>query len=298
LILGAEPERIEAIGPPMQLVPLKDYPQPAYPTKETLAQDPERLRELPRRWREGGGILAKMAGLVALTTLVAVVILPMGTYGCVAISPPLFLTEDEARAVIEEEARKAGVEFPEHGHILRGLDLPVTDPFAFLPTWIHQGTKIPGGPRKPHPKYETELDGWNPKLHIGYKFVYRQEFTDWEEKYRDADSRVTLFDAAARIQRTQPKYAKGADAVAVFYDPMGGKPRNLNHPNASPHGIELKKGNGATASENQAATNSTPNPYEGYWERRNAEAEKRGNEELRRQVSDFIEWLKDEGVIQ
>ncbi|XHR27971.1 MAG: hypothetical protein ACFUZC_18830 [Chthoniobacteraceae bacterium] len=277
----------------MKLTPLKDYPEPAYPTKEVFVQDPELLRKLPRRWREGGGVLTRMAGFVGVTAMAVLLLSQARTVGAIA-TPPLFLTEDEARAVIEEEARKAGVEFPEHGRTLRGLDLPVTDPFAFLPSWIHKSTKIPGMTRKPHKKDETELDGWNPKLHIGYKFVYRREFTDWEENDRNRDSNVTVYDAAACVKRTKAEYAKGTDAVAVFYDPMGGRPRKLSHPNAA----ESKKEIVANASENQPLTNPTPNPYRDYWEKRNADAAKRGNEELRGQVRDFIEWLKDEGVIQ
>ena len=284
----------------MKLAPLKDYREPAYPTKEVLVQDPELLRALPRRWREGGGVLAKMAGLVAVTTLAAAVILPMGTYGCVAVSPPLFLTEDEARAVIEQEAKKAGVEFTEHGRILRGVDLPVTDPFAFLPSWIHEGAKTPGVTRKPHKRGETELDGWNPKLRVGYKFVFRSEFSAWMDAYGKGkrDSNVSIYDAPIRMERTKPERSKGTQTMAVFYDPRGGRPRNLKHPTASPHATESKTENAANASGNQAATNATPNPYEGYWEKRNAYAAKRGNEELRGQVRDFIEWLKEEGVIQ
>ena len=108
----------------MKLSPLKNYRQPDYPTQEILAQHPELLRALPRRWQNSPVVLGTLAGLLALmeqstakaadksTLHVAPIFEPgkgQGAFGCLAVSPPVFLTDAEPREAIEEEAKKAGV---------------------------------------------------------------------------------------------------------------------------------------------------------------------------------------------
>jgi len=50
----------------MKLQPCKSYRAPAYPTQETLQQEPEWLRTVPRRWRGKHAVLTALAGALAL----------------------------------------------------------------------------------------------------------------------------------------------------------------------------------------------------------------------------------------
>lgn len=50
----------------MKLQPLKTYHAPKYPTQESLRQEPEQLRAVPRRWRGNRAVLSALAGALAL----------------------------------------------------------------------------------------------------------------------------------------------------------------------------------------------------------------------------------------
>jgi hypothetical protein len=200
----------------MKLSPLRKYRGPDYPTQEILAQHPELLRVLPRRWQNNAVVLGTLAGLLALmeqSTAQAgdkssLHVAPVfehgkgqGALGCIVVSPPVFLTEAEARDVIEEEAKKAGVGFAERGHKLERV------PFAFLEKYIvledpkpesattttsdgrqvrtfkwssnpedRYRKKSPKQTREASRDVEVELTGWNSQKQIGYRFVTREDY--------------------------------------------------------------------------------------------------------------------------
>lgn len=116
----------------MELKPLGRYGEPRYPTHHILEEHPELLRLIPRRWQGNRLALAALgmaAGIVlgsqrasaqevAATNEPASMVAPLfvhgqgrGALGCVAVSPPVFLSEAEGRAVIEEELRTVGLSF-------------------------------------------------------------------------------------------------------------------------------------------------------------------------------------------
>jgi len=290
----------------MKLSPLKNYRQPDYPTQEILAQHPELLRALPRRWQNSPVVLGTLAGLLALmeqstakaadkSTLHVAPIFEhgkgQGAFGCVAVSPPVFLTEAEAREVIEEEAKKAGVEFSERGHKLNGVALPVTDEFAFLDRMDPKGAKKKTG--KTSQLGDLELNGWDAKLHAGYKFVALADFKAWEGKDGRGCtvSEYDMLDAAKRLQAGLGA-AKETGTVAVFYEPAGTAPQNLKFPYP-----ESKNGKALTKEETEAREKAAREEMEKFWKAREAAAKKAGEEDLRMQVRDYIAWLKAQGII-
>jgi len=141
----------------MKIQPLKSYTPPAYPTFEESKQDARLLERLPRRWRKknpiapllGTGILIQIAGSgcadknvqdkdvkitfieprehdqnpanAAVRAIPATRVAPIledalandgrGGFGCVAISAPVFLSENEAMDLIEAELEKTGLKF-------------------------------------------------------------------------------------------------------------------------------------------------------------------------------------------
>ncbi|XHR27970.1 MAG: hypothetical protein ACFUZC_18825 [Chthoniobacteraceae bacterium] len=125
-----------------------------------------------------------------------------GAFGCVVVTPPVFLTEAEAREVIEEEAKKAGVDFTERGHKLSKVPVPFLEKFIVWEdpkpnptitgtapdgrrTWTVKGTsnleeryrkKSPEQTQEVSRDVELDLTGWNPKKQIGYRFVTREDF--------------------------------------------------------------------------------------------------------------------------
>lgn len=208
----------------MKLAPLKDYRGPGYPTQEILDQHPELLRVLPRRWHNNPLVLGALAGLLGLMeqslaradeNKPALRVAPIfehgkgqGAFGCVVANPPVFLTEAEAREVIEEEAKKAGVEFPERGHKLGSVPVPFLERYVVWedpkPSPITTSTDSNGGrvwhkfwtsrledryqKKTPEQSREVfrdvvvELTGWSSLKQVGYRFVNRE---DLEGRVRD-----------------------------------------------------------------------------------------------------------------
>ncbi|MEI8311789.1 MAG: hypothetical protein WCH98_13640 [Verrucomicrobiota bacterium] len=292
----------------MKLSPLKNYRGANYPTRAILNRHPELLRVLPRRWRNSPVVLGTLAGLLAMMEQPtaragdksALHVAPIfehgsgqGAFGCVAVSPPVFLTEAEAREVIEEESRKAGVEFSGRGHILNGVALPVTDEFAFLDRMDQKSGKKKAG--KKSQTGDLELDGWNDRLQAGYEFVALSDFEAWESKDSGRMCTVSeydMLDAAKRLQAGLGA-AKQTGAVAVFYEPAGSAPKDLKYPAST----EPKNGKPLTREETEARENAARQAGEEYWKNYQKAAKKAGEEDLRMQVRDYIAWLKAQGVI-
>ena len=100
--------------------PLHHYRPPAYPTRDIVTAHPELLRLLPRRWRGNtlvAGALASaclivsarwspaLAGKKSHAAAVPIFVHSSGrvSYGCMAIAAPTFLSEDEARHVVNND---------------------------------------------------------------------------------------------------------------------------------------------------------------------------------------------------
>jgi hypothetical protein len=294
----------------MKLAPVKNYSQPKFPTREILNRHPELLRVLPRRWRTSPVVLGTLAGLLSLLEQstakasdgpdfhVAPIFehgVGSGAFGGIGMSPVIFLTEAEARNVIEEEARNAGVELTGSGHTLSGVELPITDRFAFLDKMDENRGKKPSKPKKTSQTGELELSGWSEKLHVGYKFVSRKDFDSWQTKDSTRACTVSQFDikdAANRLQKGLVKVTEPA-TVAVFYDPCARPAKRVPIPKLPAD----KSKQPSSAAEKQAAKEANQKSGADYWKNYEMAAKKVGEEELRSQVRDFIAWLKAQGII-
>ena len=218
----------------MKVSPLTRYADPRYPARNVLDDHPELLRVLPNRWRRSavvGTALAAACGLVATGWQAAqaagepVVNTPpifehgrgQGSFGCVAVAPPVFLSEDEARHVIIEEARTAGIEFiPDRLRL--ELDLPIT-------SLNHIGIEDEKGPVAQ--RGTLLLDGTDGKKRISYEYVSVGDFYAWrepKERVMSTVSTVNLIDPAKTIRDSLAKTG-GAETVGIFYDPAVGKGR-------------------------------------------------------------------------
>lgn len=275
----------------MKLSPVRSFREPRYPTAAILSLHPELLRVIPRRWHGRTVVLGALAGVLALMEQstakagdnAALEVAPVflhgngtGAYGCVAVSPPVYFSEDEAREIIQEEAKKLGVEFHPGGPVLKGVDLPVTDEFSFTrKNKEEQKTK----------KGDFSFDGWNDPLKVGYQFVSREDFRKWESKDKTVWASVSAYDIQGTAKRLQNglKGLKKSDRdgyVAVFYDPMTStSDSRIIRPNKSD---KVAK----TVAEELA-----------QWKESEKAAKKVAAEDLRSQVKDFVAWLKAQGVI-
>lgn len=266
----------------MRVQPIRRYTSPRYPTASVLDAHPELLRLLPGRWRSNSLVLAGLAatgGLVltgcrpswAETFTGELKVAPIfthgdgrGAFGCVAVNPPVFLSEEEARSVIVEEAKAAGITFEADVLALPEVRVPET---------TENGSVLPGEGEEARTRVrELRLDGTDREHRISFEYVSREDFEAWKADDGGPMSTVSSFDliGTAKVLREGLTTADAPEdgIAAVLYDPME---RYLQ--------------------DNEGLAGRVD------WEQAEKDAKERASVELRKQVKDFIEWLKAEGVI-
>lgn len=264
-----------------EIKPVRRYTVPHYPTREQAALDPTLLEKLPRRFAAKPAVCAALAAVLSLglagcaaspdaendASLGSIPIFShgegMGSYGCVSVAPPVFLSEEEAISVIREEAALYGLEFTE-GKTLEKAQIPRhnTAPME----------KEYGNPLKTQ-KGELLLDGYSESLGVGFEFVSLDDLREWPDPKQEMFSSVESYffkDAAEAL-------ASNNESVAVFYDPACADFSEFNY--------EWPEEDDGGAS------------YAAYAAEYEARQKEKSVEALRAQVKDFLEWLKGQGVI-
>jgi hypothetical protein len=219
----------------MKISPLRNYPLPRYPTQMDILRDPALLRALPVRWSARPAVciallLSLSSGLFGCslatqdspseTTTEGTTLGPTprptlnqtipvfihgdgrGAYGCVSVTRPVFMSEDEAAYIIRDEAEKRGVHFTAKRSV-DSIEFPATNlaPHSLESTRMEktwQGI--------------IELDGYDPTLNIGYEFVSTDDIIAWADSRGCSVEEYDMKDTAERL-------AKVVLNTAVFYDP-------------------------------------------------------------------------------
>jgi len=295
----------------MQIKPVKQPKQPAYPTFEYYMERPELLyRNMPESWLKNRCVATSLAAFVLLgcsdsksvanplfsvchsapdaaspatdkgaCPLVkahndekqdSIKIAPIfvhgegsGAIGCEVMSPPVFISEDEARKIIFDALRKEGITFdtlncPE----IKFKARPIAND---CPYNIKKDVKL-------------KMDGYNKELNLAIQFVSKKDFdklepncdsTYYDKKGREIKaiyiSSVQEYDTkkAAEIVR-EALVTDGKTNAVVFYDPI----TYINY------------------------------DYEDKsWEESKKEAKNKAKKLLLKQVEDFIKWLRQENLI-
>jgi len=280
--------------------PVKKYTSPKYPTQAESIRSPELLKKLPSRWQKNAAVIAAV-GLLGTITLTSCGIFssdingtnsdadllnvaPLfihgggtGSIGCVMIAPPVFLSEQEAVAIIKSEAETAGLEFT-----------------AKPPDYTSQNNKT-----HEESTWENEyvlgdgnigLDLYDNEKNVAVTYISMNEA---EEKYlpnKDGltmGSSVTSYRAKELAGLTIEDFAKqqGNITIGVLYEP----------------GIDWENDEYQKIIDEYYKVFDESGTSEKSWEE--ADTEYRNNikalseEELREQVRDFIEWLQGQGII-
>lgn len=270
----------------MQIAPVGKYAAPRIPTHEILEQHPELLRIVPRRWRNNAVVLTALAGACLLlqsgradavaakskapVTKVAPIFVHgggVGGYGCVAVAAPLYLTEAEARSIIADEAKRAGINFTSPGRKLPTVDVPLVKAFEQVVARDDKGNPKAVPANTPTQKSALEFDGTDSKRGISFEFVSKDDFGEWAKDAQPVSTWLSedLMGSAAVLRKGLEKANPGG-RIAVFYDPVA-------------WGRELVV------------------PAENAGQSSNLDSMKQAREDLRAQVKDFIKWLKAQGVI-
>lgn len=170
----------------MELRPVRKYQVPAFPSKHELNATPDLLRSMPQRWQRNAAIgsllaLGIAAGVPALRAVaqepeplpIAARVAPLfpipKTQEFVAIAggigyQPKFLSEEEARKIINEELALSGLEFK------------TTDTAIFnVPMTAIEGDKTI------LKNVQQAFDGVERKKHFNYEFVSQADIAEWQK---------------------------------------------------------------------------------------------------------------------
>ncbi|MBI5529203.1 MAG: hypothetical protein HY897_23000 [Deltaproteobacteria bacterium] len=121
-----------------------------------------------------------------------------GSTGCVAIAPPVFMSEDAARDIVIGEMKAAGIDFDR-------TDVDAVD---------EKMSDSAEGPLK-----DFLLDGYSTKLRLGFEFVSMEDFARFGGVHsRSTVQRYDLKTCAENARSVLGDHFKVN--VAIFYDPM------------------------------------------------------------------------------
>lgn len=278
----------------MRVKAVKKYAKPGYPTVDYLLEHPELLRHIPKRWRRNRivlGILsmvipiimARQAAIVEAKDLKTndIRVAPIfihgdgrGSFGCVVVNPPVFLSEDEARQIVQDEAKKAGITFIADNSTIKDADIPVTSFSAF-----DNDEQVEKDKKSSKEKKDLVLDGYDEKLNIGYEFISEKDYDEWvddEEEWSTASDYDLIKTAERLIGGLNQTKIKNESVIGVFYEPGASMPKSRLDTYR-----ELK----------------TEKEIDDYFDAREKVAKELCEKQLREQVRDFIGWLKAQGVI-
>ncbi|MEN6370595.1 MAG: hypothetical protein ABFD64_01145 [Armatimonadota bacterium] len=257
----------------MKVAPVKKYIDPKYPTSRILEEHPELLKLVPKRWQGNAVVLTALASACILSAC-----LQKGSaakqvsrtdlefrhsekravfLGGRVMTPPVFLSEDEARAVIVDEAKRASITFKADGQKLSKSSVPELKPFLPL-----------------------VFDGYDKKHKISYEVVSMSDFKNWNKKIQPAiQSSYGTKEMAKRLKGALVKVKSGG-YYAVFYSPGESREAAKKHYGYKQPAYDAKDVD---------------------WQAENAKilemTKDLARKDLRKQVKDFISWLKAEGVI-
>lgn len=187
-----------------------------------------------------------------------------GTIGCVSVSAPVFLSEEEAVAIISAEFDKAGYMLEKNGSEISAA-LPVTKYNSDLekPLDFRMG--------------KLSVDGALPDFGLSVEFVSSEDYTLWHENEQPMLSVETY-----RMKDAAQLLTDSNQNLLVLYDPATYVETDALS------AIERTEGMSDEA-------------YQELWneahEAAAQEARAVSERQLREQVTSFLSWLKAEGVL-
>lgn len=189
-----------------------------------------------------------------------------GSFGCVSVAPPAFLSEEEAFQVISEEMEREGVKLQKDALELKRIEIPVTD-INYNPGG-NESTDKDGIKNYKTKKGDITLDGYDSAVKIGYEFVSSEDVKQWH-KNGNVVSTVETYETlrAASTLNEGIKDSTEGSVIGIFYDPMV---------NPSDDMLKDKKTT---------------------WVEKEKIMKEMASEQLREQVRDFLQWLKAQGIV-
>lgn len=272
--------------------PIRRYRVPRYPAKLQVISDPDLLlQHTPPTWRA----VPEMAGAVALLLAMnetafggqdkaagapaaAAIVAPVfehgegrGVIGCIVVSPPVFLSEEEALQVIQEELGRQGVQATQTNLAIPGVSVP-----QHITQFEHKGGQLERKtvtmPGREKPLKATATDA---KKKVAVTFVSQRNYHDVGGPF--PSSSVHKYDfkgVAASLAKTVKEQATEKVYFGTLYDPA------------------------AQVDERDIfAISRSPEDWRQVMKKAYASKLMESKRLLRLQVHDFIKWLQAQGAI-
>ncbi len=274
----------------MEVRPVSKNKRPVYPNKAQIEDNLDLLNVVPERWKHKSKITAALASLLIISftgcskegseavkpnSNIPITTNPninvttnpnmppifqhgagRGSFGCVSVASPVFLSEEEALQVIKEEAKKEGLDFGSESTVLNNIKIPITtlSPGSFG----NNGNKF-----MKTKEGDLKLDGFNPDMKIGFEFLSKSDYLEWLGE--DDRATVETFYVLTAAETLRNSIGENADGkiIGVFYEPLEEYNSSIDE--------KLKADLGITS--------------------------KSSEELLRKQVRDFLKWLKAQNII-
>jgi len=208
----------------VEITPLTRYREPNFPTREILDDHPELLRILPNRWRQNAVVTTALTAACSLAMMsagrahaapndrVAPIFMHgagdlRGMFATMPTTSPIFLPEDEARLIIVEELKKAG------------LDITPDRPKLIAVSYALKDPKTEEVHREQH---DLVLDGEDAERHVAYEYLSQDDWAKsllWENASFQMREALSVMPAYAGVTRTAIAETRPDDRIAIFYDP-------------------------------------------------------------------------------
>ena len=193
-----------------------------------------------------------------------------GAIGCMVSSPPVFISEDEARKIIFTALKEENIDFST-------INTPVLK-FSVKPAVNYFHTEKQRLNDKKVITVEIKMDGYNVKNNLAIEYVSAR-LVNKLDPYDEMESSVQRIDTKSTAERIRNELiAQGKVNAAVFYDPIT-RYDPFTYYDESPEAIDrLLSGNAPPPTSKDHRPSS--------------------RDLLKAQVKDFIEWIKKEGIIK
>ena len=211
-----------------------------------------------------------------------------GSTGCMAVAPPAFLSEDDAMQIIKEELGKHGFKLGKGGD-LEGVEMQMLVPN------IYEFKEEEG--KKLETPVTLHADGIEFAKGVAIEFVSKLDLDVLRDKYfqeklkrRDFSFHTSSgrFYDTKKMAEYLAKEAKGKGNkkiyLGVFYDPAERNTSLLDSLREKWKAIE----------EGREIPKKKEKPM--TWEEREEHTRNESKKKLRQQVSDFADWLGEQGV--
>jgi len=179
----------------------------------------------------------------------------IGVYGCVTVAPSVFLSEDDAFAIIKDEFEKIGLTAVKDGDIVSKISIPKVNLDIYIPGENEGVIQYEEGALT----FDFAIQGKN----INIEYVSQEDIELWNSEEGSIAVNTYNHKRAAEIIENALREVDSDTVYGVLYNPYEEVDIFSNR-----ELLEVEK-----------------------------EAYERAGNELREQVTDFIEWLSAQGII-